>query len=468
MLCLLLTGCPISPSFMADRDSGGTEVNQNRNAACRTLRDILSIPTPDDKRFIGRWYVRPQCGPLPPGEEGKKQKVEEVKGVINYIEAFVGSNVDCAVRTMFERLGGTNGWVNDFIRILMLLTFIIFAITIMFGLQQGTPFATVVTVVKLMVIYKLATDYEFFSFFIKDFFESMLNTLSGIVTNSSGFNGIGFIDNTLSMLLSGGFIELIFALLGVSSVGWLYGILLGLVIFFYVSALIQVAYLFITAMISRGLLYAMAPIFVVFLMFERTKEVFLNWIKLLSYFILAPLFTIAFLGVMHQFVGSLFARLGESSYIICYSKTDIQFGPIRTNWWNFFDQGRDMLFNPNASAMPVDFFTLVALVMLTIAMKQMVGWGEELARSLTQALSIPFNPALPGWPAVTGLAASPLYALAAGAKALAVGATDPMGRTTRDPIGAMQRQMEESWKDYQRQIRREMLQGLPEKEEGEK
>lgn len=101
-----------------------------------------------------------------------------------------------------------------------------------------------------------------------------------------------------------------------------YGFLLGIFLIFgligFVMALLKAVTVYLTALIAQYLLLSLLPIFVVFLLFEKTKHLFDGWVNQLVTYSLTPIFLFAYISLFVVVVSAALAQILDVH--ICWAK----------------------------------------------------------------------------------------------------------------------------------------------------
>ena len=131
---------------------------------------------------------------------------------------------------------------------------------------------------------------------------------------------------------------------GITGWGMTYILVFALGIFFLLGAVAQALWVYLMGMVATSLLLGMFPLFVIFILFNRTKGIFDGYIKLLVSFMLQPVLLFMFIAL---FVSMLAGSIdGISSKLnICYS-CDIEGGSDRNICtWRFTDSSGALFCN---------------------------------------------------------------------------------------------------------------------------
>lgn len=206
---------------------------------------------------------------------------------------------------------------------------IFYAIGFMYGIIQASKLDFVIRLFKISLIVVLMSQYSwsfFGEFLVKLFREGSLYLVNLVLGNVGGelnltpliepldgslFNWMILVK--LITLLSFGIFKLLNpllvvdvgeALIGLFSASYVfvifYFVLLAYFTYFFVF--VEVLIMFVVAMLVAAIMIAIAPIFIIFILFNYTKSMFDNWLKYLLNIMLQPVIMIAAIVVLNQIV----------------------------------------------------------------------------------------------------------------------------------------------------------------------
>lgn len=166
--------------------------------------------------------------------------------------------------------------------------------------------------------FKDGTDY--LAFMMASSFDSSPEVADAIAHSDYYDKSILFssVDKVFSMFFSQAVQKKISALLFASIFGWAYLLIIYQSFLLYVYAVANAVLIYLTAQVFLSILFTLGPIFFIFTLFEKTKEMFDNWLKQIISFSLQQIFlltTLAFFNMMMYEVIKL--SLG---YKICWDE----------------------------------------------------------------------------------------------------------------------------------------------------
>jgi type IV secretory pathway VirB6-like protein len=193
------------------------------------------------------------------------------------------------------------------------------------------------------------------------------------------------------------------ALIPTGWTGFFYAItmLLGTVGFLF--AVLRAVYIYLTALVVRGLLYALAPIFIALAMLKATKSLFDGWLQQLISYTLQPVLLFAFLSVFFEIITSFIDILGVSSISgatdICYMES-VTFSEglnKRLYWWSFSDSDGINAKGGIHPELSVNLTVLFTFMVLSYMMIMFGTWAIEVANHMAAGFMSAGGPVASGW-----------------------------------------------------------------------
>jgi len=191
--------------------------------------------------------------------------------------------------------------------------------------------------------------------------------------------------NPMSNMFSVKYSVAILALFFTGYTGWIFALFLiwGLVQF--LMMLVGAIVTYIKAIVGLAFLFALAPIFFAFILFERTRQIFMGWINQVLGFVFQPVLLFAFLGfyatlIDNALTGMLFS---STSPDFCWAKWFSMPGNIfDVYWW------RPQILPNNPAGgdwygpPPIKIIDIFYFIFLTHLAKNFSEFIEELSGSL--------------------------------------------------------------------------------------
>ncbi len=345
-------------------------------------------------------------------------------GITSWIVERIDNVMDVASRVVFLTLVGDGGGTAgnpaflDIFNTLIALTIAIFSLSVLLGIQQATGYNVAMFILKIVFVWLLGTNYDLFNTYVIDPIETFIADLSSVFANvfsegvripgdfdtppSTENNVLNFVDQTITTFFSSSFWRVILATITSGWTGAIYGILLLFVVISYMFATIEAVKVYIVAMIVRALLFSLAPIFLIFLLFKQTKSMFDGWMDQVISYSLQPIFLMAFLGMFQLiFIGFLAGIIPASAanQKVCYGVW------LEISGWlpylyseRIGDGSQESPYIAGSDAdMPFNIWIIISLLLITMIMRSMVKWSVEVAARLGSGFISAFDVPLAGW-----------------------------------------------------------------------
>lgn len=181
---------------------------------------------------------------------------------------------------------------------LLTLSIMFYAINFLIGNIKMTHHDLVVRVIKILIVSQLISNHSAWDFFYNNFFTYFIDgsqDLINIVKNTGGA-GPGAA-SLISLMLSPHIFIKLSALPFVSVEAFGFSLAYAVIYFIVLLPLVFLglfysSVVYITCIVMMGLIVCLAPIFLCFLLFETTKNLFETWMKQLMSYALQPLIVV--------------------------------------------------------------------------------------------------------------------------------------------------------------------------------
>lgn len=366
---------------------------------------------------------------VPPTDQWLKSPTDPNIGIVTYIVNEITGILQSATENVYKNVG-ENGDFSYVIDGAVTLMVVMFATGVVLGVIDAKPLSVVLLVVKIAAVYAFATNYDTFKFFVIDVFEGLVRDLTFVMSNIYSLsvtpdgggsslsqavaigsdhgirNVFQIADAHISMLIRWEFMKLVMALVFSGWGGFMYSFLLLTLATAYTAAILKAVYVYLIALIARNLMYAIAPIFITFALFQQTKSLFDGWLEQIINFSLQPIFLFAFLGMFHFILMSFFGSIptqnfgGADELRVCYGPW-YKLGSGAVDFLNWFvlrrgDTSVSNLGGP-AADIPLDMLRTMSTVILCYLMFHMTAWSVNLASRLSQGLVSAMGAPIHGW-----------------------------------------------------------------------
>jgi len=241
-------------------------------------------------------------------------------------------------------IGAVNGAISIYI--------VMYGILFMVGIVQITLHDFVMRMIKIGIITVLLSggSWGFFSTYVVTFFQCGMNDIIGFLTNmtiSGVTNVVSFtnvagacangpgahpfdgLDQVLMKVLSVKMFVTITAIGGTLPYGPFFLLLIGAAMMYFIKSLLTAMWVYLMAIVLQALLFGLAPIFIVAILFERTKHLFQGWINQLVNTMLQPIMLFAFFSFFVTLISSTVSLIippdggptnGTGATPVCWSK----------------------------------------------------------------------------------------------------------------------------------------------------
>lgn len=412
-LCLLLgfslTACDLAPDLMRDRlfVDANASTPYILKPATGTTPERLCIDIDDLQNTEGSgvdWLKRPEIDPATGQETGTEV------GPIAYIMTQIETQLDAGIEATFRAISESDDF-RKVVQAVMTIAVIFYGIAMISGVVPVAPFPIVVLTFKLTIIYALVTEYDTFRILVQDFFEGLVEGFISITAEA--FTGVPIQDQQeafepgdeiLAKLFSLEYCLMLFAVVTTGNVGFFYGLTLLLAIFGFLFATVRAVYIFILALVVRGLLYILAPFFITLALLKVTKSLFDGWLQQMISFTLQPVLLFCFLGIFFIMIDAFLGVIGQvdgvpDSTHICYMPVQgIIEGTDRIfYWWYFTNEDAEVPQLGLKAEIKIDLIILFTMLVLSFMMVLFGTWAVEVANHLSNGFVTTAGLSAPGW-----------------------------------------------------------------------
>jgi type IV secretory pathway VirB6-like protein len=187
------------------------------------------------------------------------------------------------------------------IRVTLILYLTIYGIMFASGFVQAKLSDLITRLTKIGVVLTLLTPtaYGFFNNYLFRLFREGSYGLLSIVTNpycdarSDQLNFFAFFNHVVDTIFNDDFLFRLSGLIFAYPVGWLCFVILVRAVIKYLFAILKAIIAYLFAFTSIALLISLAPLFIVLLLFDKTRSFFDNWIKAIIMFAFQPVILFA-------------------------------------------------------------------------------------------------------------------------------------------------------------------------------
>lgn len=214
--------------------------------------------------------------------------------------------------TCYKGISGAGGCTNffNYVKGLLSLYIMIYGMMFLIGMVQISQTDLVIRIVKIAFVAGLLneTTFEFFNNYVFDFVTGFTDDIISNMSGYSIFSGSTTISNPFMFLnevmtkifLSSTFIAQILALLSMGINGVIYFILIIVCLGIVVIVLLRSIAVYLMAFMAITVLIGLTPLFLTFILFERTFYLFDNWVKFMFRYMLEPVVLLAGIIILTQ------------------------------------------------------------------------------------------------------------------------------------------------------------------------
>lgn len=241
-----------------------------------------------------------------------------IAGLVDPIKAQVG----LAAASIYSNLAG-NSYFHKMVVALINLYIIVYAILFIVGIVQISQLDLVIRLVKIGVLLNLINSNASWGFFSQNLFnifvngsDYLLTTVTTTNTVSPGTSGLFvFVDQTVGQFFTEytwiRITSLLFSITGI-----IYACVVIATMIIYMMAIVEAIMAYLFALIAVSLMIAVSPIFIACILFNRTKELFDNWLKYIINFSLQPVILFACIMFVNKLV--LLSFYQAMSFRVCW------------------------------------------------------------------------------------------------------------------------------------------------------
>lgn len=265
-------------------------------------------------------------------------------GLLTSINTFIQDTVGSASSSLFKAFTNNTAYQNAVMAAATLMVTIL-GVAFAIGVMQASFGQLLKRLFVLGVIFTIISPsgWIFFSDTVVRFFSDGTDELIGKVISigtgipyAVGDSPFVALDGIASFVISP---DMIIAIMGATFSGGPYGgfmgFLLGWCFMGMLKMLIEALRVYAVSYILRALLFGVAPIFIVFLLFEKTKPMFVAWINALVNLSLKPLLYFTFLSFFLVLITSATTDMMGGNELCWTQYQHVQGSPNLSAGWRF-------------------------------------------------------------------------------------------------------------------------------------
>ncbi|MBR9983090.1 MAG: type IV secretion system protein [Wolbachia endosymbiont of Homalodisca vitripennis] len=323
------------------------------------------------------------------------------------INDFISSNVNEVFKFIKEEVIGDSvkdsykGYARGLlqgVRALLILYVIFTVVGYMLGTIQLSKFDFIVRMMKIAFIAFAFSDrsWELFGTTLSRLF---IDGSTYLVDSFSGYIGEGgkkfaFLDLTAGVLFTGETWLKFLSLMLSGPFGFIAFLVILYATFVFLRCIISATFKYVISTVLVAFLLSLAPLFIVFILFQQTKTLFDNWIKTLAHVSLQPVILFSSLSLLNQLMYSVLYNLTNFSacyqclisvnflsYDLCLMKSILPLGySPGTSVDVALSTGERA--GGHFAALPIDLIQAFIYLIIASAMEAFVSISETMAQAL--------------------------------------------------------------------------------------
>lgn len=236
--------------------------------------------------------------------------------VIEVKDTLLGTGTsDGAAGLNFTNLTANASYIF-YIRIILELYIILYGVMYLLGMIQVSQFDLVIRIVKIAVVVALITPNSW-KFFRDNFFDLYINGSTSLVSIFTGSPNIfAFADDIANSLYFSKTVWLRVAQNLVSPTGIPLMIMMLWGMFYFGLALLECVVSYLLSIVTISVLLTLAPIFISFILFSKTKGLFDTWLKFLLSHSLIPVIMVIGLTILSSLLFDVIVNIFSNG--VCF------------------------------------------------------------------------------------------------------------------------------------------------------
>ncbi|WP_265015097.1 TrbL/VirB6 family protein [Wolbachia endosymbiont (group B) of Camptogramma bilineatum] len=247
-----------------------------------------------------------------------KRKINDfISSTVNKIFDFITDGSEDGIKIPYE--GYRKGLLQG-IRALLILYVIFTVVGYMLGTIQLSKFDFIIRIFKIAFIAFAFSDrsWEFFGTTLSGLFVDgsiyLVDSFSGYI--GEGGKNFAFLDLTAGVLFTGETWLKFLSLMLSGPFGFIAFLAILYATFVFLRCIISATFKYVISTVLVAFLLSLAPLFIVFILFQQTKTLFDNWIKTLAHVSLQPVILFSSLSLLNQLMYSVLYNL--TNFSACY------------------------------------------------------------------------------------------------------------------------------------------------------
>lgn len=267
-------------------------------------------------------------------------------GLLTNITDYIKTVVGGATQNLYQAFTNSTAY-KAAVSATITLMIVIFGVGFLIGVVQASFGQVLIRLTKIGFILTLIspTGWQFFSANVVRFFNDGTDQLIGIVMEigtgvaASANQPFIVLDGLATVVLSP---DMIIAILGAAFNSGPYGLsMAGLIafgVFGLMGMLIDGLKLYAISFVVRSLMLGVAPIFIVFLLFDKTKQLFTGWLNILVLLSLRPILYFTFISFFLVMLTSSLTNMMGGKELCWVAYQGVEGSTNKVSFWKFKDK----------------------------------------------------------------------------------------------------------------------------------
>lgn len=273
-------------------------------------------------------------------------------GIVSTVVNQVHLILDAISQQMYNGIIGNVGF-RSVVYMALTLYVLIYGVMFTFGMVEMTLHDFSMRMIKIGIIAILfqPNSFQFFSDSVVRFFncgtDDIINKMVSLTALTVGQSeqalaAVGTCEDSASFQAVDEVVALVFSqkmlvtLLGLFFTGP-YGLMLGALVLIgfksFLMALVTAVWVYIMALVIKALLFGLAPLFIVCLLFQRTRHLFQGWLGQVINASLQPILLFTFFAFFINLIGATINNIMQTPF--CWTETteSVRGTPFDFYWW---------------------------------------------------------------------------------------------------------------------------------------
>ena len=287
----------------------------------------------------------------------------------------------------------------------LILYIAVYALLYIMGMLKSSQMEVLVVLVKVSIVFVMIgpDSFRFFNENLFTLFTDGTTDLINIMSSDEGTeseNRFHFVDKGLSRFAETGTWVQIFSIIFTGPLGFIIAFAIVWGVYMLFIAILRAVIIFIISIIIVALLLSIAPLFVSFILFKRTKVLFENWIKILASTAFQPIMVFTMIAMLNDIImGVTYAlfnydvctqclamvSIHNKVDVLCLFNTYLPRAYIATS--GFADLARDTYDGFTFFGVPILLPSLMAFVIICHAVSAFIQKVPEIVSDLFGVIS---------------------------------------------------------------------------------